>query len=79
MLVGQPEDGIPLQLRNPEIPGCALAERPEELREDLPRVLELGGRDELGVSGDVAEDDQSALHCHRSDYPRGPSRAGLFR
>jgi hypothetical protein len=32
LLVGQPEDGVPLKLRNPQIPGCAFAERPEEFR-----------------------------------------------
>jgi hypothetical protein len=33
-------------------------------------VLELGGRNELRVSGDIPDHDQSVVNGHHGDYPR---------
>jgi hypothetical protein len=35
-------------------------------------VLELGGRNELRVSGDIPDHDQSVVNGHHGDYPRPP-------
>lgn len=62
--IAQPKHCVSLELRNAQAAWRTSAERAEEFREDLARVLELGGGDELAVARNVADDDEAALDCH---------------